>query len=64
MKETVGKWGLEEDAASEQVQGLFWLYLAKDISDNGGLGLWKDLKAFFTDMQSQNSQAQLLDQQI
>jgi Rod binding domain-containing protein len=53
MKETVGNWGLEEeDAASGQVQGLFWMYLAQDLGDKGGLGLWKDLHRFFTDMQS------------
>ncbi len=53
MKETVGNWGLEEeDAASGQVQGLFWMYLAQDLGDKGGLGLWKDLYKFFTDMQN------------
>lgn len=53
MKETVGDWGLEkEDAASGQMQGLFWMYLAQDIGEKGGLGLWKDLHRFFTDMQN------------
>ena len=53
MKETVGNWGFEdEDAASGQMQGLFWMYLAQDLGDKGGLGLWKDLNRFFTDMQS------------
>jgi Rod binding domain-containing protein len=53
MKETVGQWGFEEeDAASGQVQGLFWLYLARDLADKGGLGLWKDLYRFFSDLQS------------
>jgi Rod binding domain-containing protein len=54
MKDTVGQWGFEEDAASGQVKGLFWLYLARDISDKGGLGLWKDLNRFFTDMQTKS----------
>ena len=53
MKETVGNWGLEEeDVAAGQMQGLFWMYLAQDLGDKGGLGLWKDLHRFFTDMQS------------
>jgi len=53
MKETVGNWGLEEeDAASGQMQGLFWMYLAQDLGNKGGLGLWKDLQRFFNDMQS------------
>jgi Rod binding domain-containing protein len=51
-KETTGNLGLdEEDGASEQVQGLFWMYLAQDIANNGGLGLWKDIYRFFKDME-------------
>ncbi len=53
MKETVGDWGLEEeDVGAGQMQGLFWMYLAQDLGDKGGLGLWKDLHRFFTDMKS------------
>jgi flagellar protein FlgJ len=43
MKETIGDWGLEKDSVSGQVDGIFWLYLARDIADKGGLGLWKDI---------------------
>ncbi len=65
MKETVGKWGLEEeDPAAGQVQGLFWLYLARDVADKGGLGLWKDLQQFFNDMQNRNTQTQSLDESL
>ena len=64
MKNTVGKWGMEEDAAAGQVQGLFWLYLARDVADKGGIGLWKDLQRFFMDMQNKNTPQQLLDQSL
>ena len=40
---TLGHWGLDQDGAGRQVRGLFWLYLARDIADKGGFGLWKDL---------------------
>lgn len=43
MKNTIGDWGFEKDGVSMQVQGIFWLYLARDIANNGGLGLWKDI---------------------
>jgi len=43
MKNTIGDWGFEEDAASKQIQGLFWLNLARDVSDKGGVGLWKEI---------------------
>ena len=43
MKNTVVDWDSEEDGASEQIQGIFWLHLARDVADNGGLGLWEDI---------------------
>jgi Rod binding domain-containing protein len=43
MKNSVGDWGFEESAASEQIQGIFWLYLARHLANNGGLGMWKDI---------------------
>jgi len=46
MKDTIGHWGFEQDSASQQVQGIFWLYLAQDIANKGGFGLWKDLYEF------------------
>ncbi len=46
MKETVGDWGFEKDESTGQVQGIFWLYLAQDVSRNGGMGLWKDIYKF------------------
>jgi len=48
MKDSIVDWGSEKDGASEQIQGLFWLYLARDIANNGGLGLWKDIYQFLT----------------
>lgn len=43
MKNSIGDWGFEESAASKQTHGIFWLYLSRHLSDNGGLGLWKDI---------------------
>ena len=43
MKDTIGDWGFEKDGASSQVQGMFWLYLANDIANKGGMGLWKEI---------------------
>ena len=43
MKNTVGSWGGEKDSASSQINGIFWLNLSKEISDQGGFGLWKDI---------------------
>ena len=43
MKSSIGNWGFEKSPASEQIQGIFWLYLSSHLADNGGLGIWKDI---------------------
>ena len=43
MKNTIGEWGMEQDGATKQIQGLFWMNLARDVSDKGGMGLWKEI---------------------
>ncbi len=49
MKNSIVDWGLEKDAASKQIHGIFWLYLARDVANSGGLGLWKDIYQFLSD---------------
>jgi len=55
MKDSIVDWGSEKDGASEQIQGIFWLYLARDIANNGGLGLWKDIYQFLTNGEHANT---------
>ena len=43
MKDTIVDWGIERDGVSKQVHGIFWLYLARDLANQGGFGLWKDV---------------------
>ncbi len=43
MKSTIEDWGGDEDGASQQIQGIFNLYLSEYVAKNGGLGLWKDI---------------------
>ena len=43
MKNTIGDWDDQEDAASQQMQGVFWLHLAQHVGGNGGIGLWKQI---------------------
>jgi len=42
MKQTIPASG-EDDAAGEQIQDMFWSYLSQEVSNKGGLGLWKSL---------------------
>ena len=64
MKNTVGDWGFEKDGASNQVQGIFWMFLSRDIANNGGIGLWKDIHQFLTNAEKSNTADESLDGQI
>ena len=64
MSKSVGNWGFEKDGSSEQIQGIFWLYLARDIANNGGMGLWKDIYKSLTDPNQINTAGKSLDGKI
>jgi Rod binding domain-containing protein len=64
MKNTVGNWGFEKDGPSNQVQGIFWMFLSRDIANNGGIGLWKDIYQFLTNTEKANTAGKSLDGQI
>jgi Rod binding domain-containing protein len=64
MENTVNQFSTEEEAGSEQIKGMFTLFLARDMADKGGLGLWKDLNAFFKDMQKKNTASQSVDEKL
>ncbi len=64
MKNTIGDWGFERDGASEQVQGLFWLYLSQDVANNGGIGLWKEIYRFLTSGDQTNAAQKLPEEPI
>ena len=55
MKNSIVDWGLEKDAASKQTDGIFWLYLARDVANNGGLGLWKEIYQYLSDAEQGNT---------
>lgn len=61
MKESVGNWGMEEDGASQQIQGLFWYYLAQDVSQKGGFGLWREIYQQFNEMDGSGSAGEIVD---
>jgi hypothetical protein len=64
MKNSIGDWGFEKDAASTQIQGIFWLYMARDIANNGGFGLWKDIYQFLTNTDQANTTMSSLDSNL
>lgn len=43
MKNTIGESGFLQDGSSKQIQDMFWSFLGDEVSDQGGLGLWKNI---------------------
>ncbi len=61
MKNTIGDWGLEKDSVTEQVNGMFWLYLSQDMANNGGFGMRKDIKQSLDNLEQKNMTPEMLD---
>jgi len=55
MKNSIVDWASDKDAASKQIHGIFWLYLARDVANNGGLGLWNDIYQFLSSAEQANT---------
>ena len=64
MKNSIGDWGFEKDGATSQVQGIFWLYLAREVGNSGGVGLWKDIYQFLNGSEQDNNAGKSVDGQI
>ena len=64
MKNTIGDWGEQKDGASKQIDGIFWLHLARDIADKGGFGMWKDIHRFLNDSENKSTATELLNENL
>ncbi len=67
VRESIGQWSFDEDegdGASQQVQGLFWLYLAQDVADKGGIGMWREIYQHFGDMEKAPTAGELIDREL
>jgi hypothetical protein len=67
VKESIGHWSLDEeedDGTSQQVHGLFWLYLAQDVADKGGFGMWQEIYRHFEDIEGARAAGALVDREL
>jgi Rod binding domain-containing protein len=64
VQQTISSLNPEEDGTSQQVQGLFWLYLARDAADKGGFGLWKDIYQHLQQMDGVPNPADVLNEEL
>ena len=54
MDNTIGDWGLEKDAGSKQIRGIFSMFLGRHLGQCGGFGLWKDIYKSLNDTDNPN----------
>ncbi|MCU0914471.1 MAG: hypothetical protein MUC88_07920 [Planctomycetes bacterium] len=65
VQQSLGEWELDdEDGTGQQVQGLFWFYLARDAADKGGFGLWKDIHQHLQQMDRTSDPAAILNEEL
>ena len=64
VHQTLATWEQEDDGTSQQVQGLFWFYLARDVADKGGFGVWKDVYQSLQQMDGIPSPADALNEEL
>ncbi len=54
----------DQDSGAQQVRGMFWLYLAQDVADKGGFGLWKDIYQHIKQMEGAADPAGSVDEEL
>jgi len=55
ISETVPDSGLFDDGITKQVKGMFWSFLAQDLAERGGMGLWQEIYRQVKDSTSTDS---------
>jgi len=64
MSRTIPESGLVDSSASKQIQSMFWSFLAEDVADNGGMGLWRDIQKYCTGSEQANPPAPTVEQKL
>jgi Rod binding domain-containing protein len=64
MSRTIPESGLVDSGTSKQIQSMFWSFLAEEVADNGGMGLWRDIQKYVTDPQQANPPKPTVEQEL
>jgi Rod binding domain-containing protein len=64
MSRTIPESGLTSSGASKQIQSIFWSFLAEEVADNGGLGLWRDIQQYCTGAPKNDPPAPTVEQEL
>jgi len=61
MKNTIGESGFLQDGSSKQIQDMFWSFLGDEVSEQGGLGMWKNIYESIDIENGKSESAEILD---
>lgn len=64
VRESIQESGFDDDAASGQIRGMFWSYLAQDVADKGGFGLWRSIYGHFQDLEGRQATGELMNKEL
>ena len=64
VKNSIEDSGFDDDVAADQVHGMFWSYLAQDVANKGGFGLWQDLYQQFKAMEGAEASSGSVNQEL
>lgn len=64
VKASISASSFDEDSGSDQIHGMFWSFLAEDVADKGGFGLWQDLYQHFKEMEGAGATGELMDKEL
>ena len=63
VKASVDASSFDEDPGSDQIHGMFWSFLAEDVADKGGFGLWQEFYEQFKGMEGASGAGELMDKE-
>ena len=62
VKASISASSFDDDAGSDQIHGMFWSFLAEDVADKGGFGLWQDIYQHFKDLEGAEATGEFIDE--
>ena len=64
VRKSIEDSGFDDDVAADQVHSMFWSYLAQDVANKGGFGLWQDLYQQFKAMDGAGESGGLVNEEL
>jgi len=64
VRKSIEDSGFDDDVAADQVHGMFWSYLAQDVANKGGFGLWQDLYEHFKALEGNDAGGGLVNEEL